>query len=83
MRIQYVFKDSVPAPPPTSPLQHPVAPESAAIMRRMFRGMMHGAAAHGVLFFKPGLQAQRLHHPVRDKNELLGGAGVQYAASDA
>lgn len=53
------------------------------MMRRMIRGMMHGAAAHGVLLFKPGLQAQRLHHPVRDKNELLGGAGVQYAASDA
>ena len=35
------------------------------------------------LFFKPGLQAQRLHHPVWDENELLGGAGIQYAARDA
>ena len=40
-------------------------------------------AAHGVLFCKPGLQAQRLHHPVWHKNELLGGTGVQYATRDA
>ena len=46
-------------------------------------GSPHDAAAHGVLFYIPGLQAQRLHHPVWDENELLGGAGVQYAARDA